>query len=133
MTAVGGVLPRVSRRGGMSLALGLAWRELRSGLGGFYIFIACVALGVAVITAVGALSDGLRAGFERQGEMLLGGDIVLARPHKRAEPQEVSWLRQQGRVSEAATMRAMFDGVAPRAERTPISRPRTDTVNASNP
>ncbi len=33
----------------------LALRELRSGLNGFYIFIACVALGVAVITAVGAL------------------------------------------------------------------------------
>ena len=38
----------------------LALRELRSGLNGFYIFIACVALGVAVITAVGALSDALR-------------------------------------------------------------------------
>ena len=38
-------------------------------------FIACVALGVAVITGVGALADALRASFERQGEALLGGDV----------------------------------------------------------
>ena len=49
-------------------------RELRSGLSGFRIFIACVALGVTVITGVGAVSDALRAGFERQGEAILGGD-----------------------------------------------------------
>ena len=42
----------------------IAFRELRAGLSGFYVFIACVALGVMVITAVGALSDALRAGFE---------------------------------------------------------------------
>lgn len=107
MTAVGAVLPRATRRGGLRLALTLAWRELRNGLAGFYVFIACIALGVAVITAVGALSDGLRAGFERQGEILLGGDVTVARPHKRAEPAEMTWLRQQGRVSETATMRAM--------------------------
>ncbi len=46
----------------------LALRELRAGLGGFYVFIACVALGVAVIASVGALSDALRSGLERQGE-----------------------------------------------------------------
>ncbi|MCJ2512804.1 MAG: hypothetical protein LN409_05610, partial [Candidatus Thermoplasmatota archaeon] len=40
--------------------LGIAVRELRSGLSGFRIFIACVALGVTVITGVGAVSDALR-------------------------------------------------------------------------
>jgi len=39
------------------LPLRLALRELRSGLRGFYVFIACVALGVAAITGVGALAD----------------------------------------------------------------------------
>ncbi|GAF86293.1 unnamed protein product, partial [marine sediment metagenome] len=38
--------------------LGIAVRELRSGLSGFRIFIACVALGVTVITGVGAVSEG---------------------------------------------------------------------------
>jgi putative ABC transport system permease protein len=63
----------------------LAMRELRSGLRGFYVFIACVALGVAVITCVGALSEALKGGFERQGESILGGDVTFARMHARAD------------------------------------------------
>jgi putative ABC transport system permease protein len=91
----------------LPLALSLALREQRNGLRGFYVFIACVALGVAVITGVGALADALRASFERQGEALLGGDVTLSRPHRPAEGEDRAWLRRQGRVSEAATMRAM--------------------------
>ena len=92
---------------GLPLALSLALREQRNGLKGFYVFIACVALGVAVITGVGALADAVRASFERQGEALLGGDVTLARPHRPAEGAERDWLWRQGRVSEIATLRAM--------------------------
>ena len=95
-----------SRRG-LPLVLSLALREQRNGLSGFYVFIACVALGVAAITGVGALADALRASFERQGEVLLGGDVTLSRPHKAAEGAERAWLLKQGRVSESATLRAM--------------------------
>ena len=66
-----------------------------------------MALGVAAITGVGALADALRASFERQGEVLLGGDVTLSRPHKAAEGDERAWLWKQGRVSESATLRAM--------------------------
>ena len=93
--------------GTLPLALRLALREQRNGLAGFYVFIACVALGVAVITGVGALADALRSSFERQGEALLGGDVTLSRPHRPAEGEERDWLWKQGRISEAATMRAM--------------------------
>jgi len=92
---------------GLPLALTLALREQRNGLQGFYVFIACVALGVAVITGVGILADALRASFERQGRALLGGDVALSRPHRQVEAREREWLAAQGRLSEAATMRAM--------------------------
>jgi putative ABC transport system permease protein len=97
---------RPSRRG-MPLMLRLALREQRNGLNGFYVFIACVALGVAAITGVGALADALRASFERQGEVLLGGDVTLSRPHKAADDTERAWIVQQGRVSETAAVRGM--------------------------
>jgi len=87
--------------------LALAMRELRSGLRGFYVFIACVALGVAVITSVGALSDALKGGFERQGEAILGGDVTFARMHARADGTNREWILAQGRMSETATLRAM--------------------------
>ncbi len=90
-----------------SRVLALALRELRGGLGGFYVFIACVALGVAVITGVGALSDSLRSGFEQQGRTILGGDASFARMHIRAEPRERAWLAAQGALGETAAMRAM--------------------------
>jgi putative ABC transport system permease protein len=85
----------------------IALRELRSGLSGFGIFIACVALGVAVITAVGAVSDALKAGFEKQGEAILGGDMALARMHVRATEAERAFLQSLGYLSESATMRSM--------------------------
>ena len=91
----------------LPLALTLAWREQRNGLGGFYVFIACVALGVAVITGVGALADALTASFERQGESILGGDVTLSRPHQPLDAEARAWLASEGRVSESATMRAM--------------------------
>ncbi len=91
----------------LPMPLRLALREFRGGLSGFYVFIACIALGVAVISGVGALGDALRSSFERQGATLLGGDVTLARPHKRAEPADRAWIDRQGRTSEVATVRAM--------------------------
>jgi putative ABC transport system permease protein len=99
--------PAEQRLRRIALALRLAWREQRNGLSGFYVFIACVALGVAVITGVGALADALEASFEHQGETLLGGDVTLSRPHQPLEGEERAWLWRQGRVSESASMRAM--------------------------
>src|SRR5262249_35026518 len=89
----------------LPLALALALREQRNGLRGFYVFIACVALGVAAITGVGALADVLRSSFARQGEALLGGEVTLSRPHRPALAGERAWLAGQGRLSETATMR----------------------------
>jgi len=91
----------------LPVLLGIALRELRSGLSGFRIFIACVALGVAVIAGVGAVSDALRAGFESQGEAILGGDATLSRMHVRSQGAERALLASLGRLSETATMRTM--------------------------
>lgn len=87
------------------LSIGL--REMRGGLNGFQIFIACLALGVMVIAAVGALGDALRAGLVRQGETILGGDMTFARMHIRATDAERKTFDDAGRVSETSTMRTM--------------------------
>ena len=44
-----------------SLALRYALRELRGGLRGFYVFIACIALGVMAIAGVGSVAASLDA------------------------------------------------------------------------
>ncbi|NOT71945.1 MAG: FtsX-like permease family protein [Hyphomicrobium sp.] len=85
----------------------LGTRELRGGLKGFGIFIACLALGVMVIAAVGALGDAMRAGFAKQGETILGGDVTFARMHIRATDVERKAIDGLGLVSETSTMRTM--------------------------
>ena len=45
-----------------SLAFRYALRELRGGLRGFYVFIACIALGVMAIAGVGSVAASLGDG-----------------------------------------------------------------------
>ena len=53
--------------------LRFALRELRGGLHGFRIFIACIALGVTVIAGVSSFSRSLTDGLTREGRIILGG------------------------------------------------------------
>ncbi|MEM9026921.1 MAG: FtsX-like permease family protein [Pseudomonadota bacterium] len=91
----------------LPLVFTLASREMRSGLSGFGVLIACIALGVAVITGVGALADAVLSGFAREGRVLLGGDVTLRRVHARITADERAKLNRLGTVSETATVRTM--------------------------
>jgi putative ABC transport system permease protein len=90
-----------------SLALRYALRELRGGLRGFYVFIACIALGVMAIAGVGSVAASLGEGLAREGRTLLGGDVAFSLIQREAKPDEVAFLRSRGEVSVAATLRAM--------------------------
>ena len=89
------------------LSLRLAARELRGGVGGFRIFLLCLALGVAVIAAVGSLGAAIEAGLAADSRALLGGDIEFTLVHRTASAPELAWLRSQGEVSRVAQMRGM--------------------------
>jgi putative ABC transport system permease protein len=90
-----------------SLALRYALRELRGGLRGFYVFIACIALGVMAIAGVGSVAASLGEGLAREGRTLLGGDVAFSLIQREAKPDEIAFLRSRGQVSVAATLRAM--------------------------
>jgi len=90
-----------------SLALRYALRELRGGLQGFYVFIACIALGVMAIAGVGSVAASLGEGLAREGRTLLGGDVAFSLIQREARPDEVAFLRSRGEVSVAATLRGM--------------------------
>src|SRR5438105_9997378 len=89
------------------LPLRLALRELRGGVRGFYVFIACIALGVMAIAGVGSVAASLSDGLAREGRTLLGGDVAFSLIQREAKPDEVAFLRSRGAVSVAATLRAM--------------------------
>src|SRR3984885_15043016 len=90
-----------------SLALRYALRELRGGLRGFYVFIACIALGVMAIAGVGSVAASLGEGLAREGRTLLGGDVAFSLIQREAKPDEIAFLRSRGTLSVAATLRVM--------------------------
>jgi putative ABC transport system permease protein len=89
------------------IAWRLAWRELRGGLRGFGIFIACIALGVFAIAGVGSVAASLADGIGSAGQLILGGDVSFALIQREASDGERSFFNDHGTVSVAATTRAM--------------------------
>ncbi len=94
-------------RNGHWLPLRFALRELRGGLRGFYVFIACIALGCMAIAGVGSLTASLVDGLARQGQVILGGDLSFTLIQREVTPDERAFLESHGKLSSAATMRAM--------------------------
>ena len=95
----------------MMLAWRLARRELRGGVRGLRIVIACLALGVAAIAAVGTLRTGVEQGLAADGSRLLGGDLEIGGGAQPLPDALRSWLRMRGdRISDIVTMRAMLVG-----------------------
>src|SRR6516162_5731128 len=110
---------------GSSLPVRLALRDLRGGLRGFYVFIACIALGVLAIAGVGSFTASIADGLAREGRVILGGDLAFTLSQLEASDAERAFLDANGRVSAAATMRAMArtdDGRAALVEAKAVDR-----------
>src|SRR5215472_12759553 len=95
-----------------------AWRDLRGGLRGFGVFIACIALGVLAIAGVGSVAASLTEGIGKAGRVILGGDLAFSLIQREADDTERAFLDAHGTVSVAASLRAMARPVAH-----PVSRP----------
>ena len=94
----------------MSLAVSmrLARRELRGGLAGFRIFLACLALGVAAIAGVGIVRSAIQAGLSDQGAILLGGDAQMEFTYRFATEDERAFMaRVATGISEVVDFRSM--------------------------
>lgn len=92
----------------LTLAARFARREMRGGLRGFRLFLACLALGVAAIAAVGSVRAAIEAGLTREGAALLGGDAELDFTYRFASPEEQAWMNNRATaVSEIVEFRSM--------------------------
>ncbi|MEO1705243.1 MAG: FtsX-like permease family protein, partial [Pseudomonadota bacterium] len=103
----------------MKLAFTFARRELRTGLRGFGIFLACLALGVAAIAAVGSVRASIEAGLAAEGSALLGGDAEIEFTYRFATEEERAWMESRATdVSEIVDFRSLavaeVDGVTER-------------------
>ena len=89
------------------LPLRFALREMRGGLSGFFIFIACIALGVAAIGGVNSVARSISSGVSNQGQVLLGGDLRFELNQREATLGERTFLEGLGEISHVSGMRSM--------------------------
>jgi putative ABC transport system permease protein len=88
-------------------AFRLARRELRGGLKGLRVFVACLVLGVAMIAGIGSLAAAIDSGIGSGARALLGGDVEANLLYRPLAAPERAFLAQSGRLCEVVTLRAM--------------------------
>ncbi|HEU0221272.1 MAG TPA: drug:proton antiporter, partial [Paracoccaceae bacterium] len=98
----------------MTAAFRIARREIRGGLAGFRIFLACLALGVAAIAAVGSIRNAIGEGLAREGAVILGGDAELRMTYRFATDAERAWMEARAEtVSEIVEFRSLVSVLDP--------------------
>jgi putative ABC transport system permease protein len=97
------------------IAVRLALRELRAGVRGFRIFLACLALGVAAIAAAGSVAEAFRQGLAAQAREILGGDLAISVRQRPFTPAERAVFARTGAIDLAVGTEAMAQ--APSGER----------------
>lgn len=86
----------------------IAQRELRGGIRGFRVLLACLILGVASVAAIGTVRSNIETGLTEQGAILLGGDAELELSYRFATEDEMNWLQDRSiSVSETVEFRSM--------------------------
>jgi putative ABC transport system permease protein len=122
----------LSYRQSFVMAASIARRELRHGVRGFGILIACLALGVGAIGTVQSVSSGVLEALRSDGQAILGGDVSARLLYRQASADQLAWLGQQGEVAIAAEMRAMARTRDPRGlqeERAALAELKSVTDN----
>jgi len=97
----------VTKTSTAGLALRFALRELRGGLAGFYIFLACIALGVAAISGVNSVARSITEGIAEEGQVILGGDVAVSLVQQQINDEQAGFIASKGSVSRVSTLRAM--------------------------
>ena len=108
----------------LSLAVRFARRDLRGGVKGLRIVLACLTLGVAAIAAVGTLRAGVAEGLRADGSRILGGEVEVSSQQGPLPQAALEWLAARGQVSAITQMRAM--AVAADGERTLVELKAVD-------
>lgn len=96
----------------LRIALRLAWRDLRGGVAGLWIVVLGVALGTAMMAAVGSLSGGVLDGMRATAREAVGGDLSLRLFHAPATPEQRAFLETLGGLGETAELRPVASTVA---------------------
>lgn len=91
----------------MRFLLDLAWRDLRASGRRLWIFVACLVLGVSLVTAGGGLYGQVAQALQQDARLIFGGDVEV----ETASPlpaDALAWMQQRGTVSTLVELRSML-------------------------
>ena len=118
----------------LPLPLRFALRELRGGVKGFRVFLACLALGVAAVAAVGSVKLAISEGLAREGRAILGGDAELTFTYRFPTPEERAWMDGAATaVSETVEFRSMVVADSPLTGQTERGLTQAQAVDGAYP
>ena len=100
------------------LALRLARREMRSGLSGFRVFIACLAVGVGAIAAILSFSRAVNEGLRADAREIMGGDVAVSMLYREIAPEQLAFFGERGQLVRWIDSRAMLRPVDPGGQAT---------------
>jgi putative ABC transport system permease protein len=100
--------------------LRFALRELRAGLSGFRILLACLAIGVAAIALAGSVNSSITEGMRADAQALLGGDLEVRLLYREIAPEERKTLESLGTLSLYTEMRTMAGVAGDRTRRSMV-------------
>jgi putative ABC transport system permease protein len=98
------------------VALRIAFRELAGGLKGFWIYLACLALGATAIASAGSVTEVFNRGLTGEARMLLGGDLLFSTAQRRASAEERVFIDALGDTTETAGLDLMGTSDAKRQQ-----------------
>lgn len=90
-----------------SVSIKLALSELSGGLKGFWIYLACLALGTAAIAAAGSVTETFSRGVAGEARNLLGADAQFTTAQRLPSAEERAFAASLGEVSETVSLDVM--------------------------
>jgi putative ABC transport system permease protein len=116
------------------LAAKFAAREMRGGIKAFRVFLACLALGVGAVAAVGSVKTAISEGLEREGRAILGGDAELEFTYRTPTEAERAWMAARAlAVSETIDFRSMVVADSPATGQTERGLTQVRAIDSAYP
>ncbi|MDA0781189.1 MAG: hypothetical protein PQ612_00330 [Rickettsiales bacterium] len=96
------------KKSDLKLSWKLAKSELYHGRKHFYVFLACLILGVSVMASVSTFGSVVNKTLKDEAQSLLGGDIEVRVRGVEITQEQKDFLTKYGRLSYVATVRSML-------------------------
>src|SRR5437868_708558 len=92
---------------GFAILARLAWQDMRRQPRQLRLLTACMILSIAVLACIGAVSQSIQSGIQRDAKSLLGGDVEWSRLYYPIAKEAQAYTFFSGTMSQVLETRTM--------------------------